>query len=627
MVDYTRVPGGQDNIYTANMPSNETLMGKGSPNEKSIFSTAQVPPLPAIQRGRFARVLDFANRFWLTELVACVVSWIALICMAVLLSFLNGKSASGYLGKWATPVLGFLGTIVRTSLMMPVAGALGQLKWDMFRGKKSSALDTMESFNDATRGPSGALKLAWRLKFKRFAVLGALVSVLSLSNDALVQRSLETVSQTSTIPPSQSQGVPPAVVYRTNNYDSITLFNTGKVLPASTLQTQFFYAISSQTKGDLGLFNQELWQCTTGNCTYPTYQTLTTDYQCIDLSSKLPNPLPTIVKHPSDSTVVLNTNGGIITSQSIFTDPDQTLYSAPLGKLITRWLVLARNFGSGSDNAVVATECSIYWAVSTYQNSSVTLGAFSETRTNPITKYTTITNTKTKTAASYNITADPCYSQDGKTIASSDSSCTYSIDANAHEALQNYFNLAYISFNGNASIISGSLSDAGDATFGYDSAFLLSLLPDLNGSNRGQTVASLANIAGRGAALLNTKIRVAPQFAADGTATHGLVNGKAMLMLAVYKAVPYALVGPGVLVLLSTIFFLATAFFSRNQQKWKNSQMALFFHGLTPEDIARVSHISSFGDMKDAAKQIDVKIVDTAYGEKLMSKELIARDS
>lgn len=96
-------------------------------------------------------------------------------------------------------------TIARSALLMPIAACISQLKWSYF--ESSRTLNQMQVFDDASRGPRGALLMLWKTRTTiSLAWLGALVTLLLLAFDPFTQRvvSVETrdtvmVNETSTL--------------------------------------------------------------------------------------------------------------------------------------------------------------------------------------------------------------------------------------------------------------------------------------------------------------------------------------------------------------------------------------------------------------------------------------------
>jgi hypothetical protein len=118
-------------------------------------------PRPTKKMGFSDRLAEFNHRFWIFEGCACFISWIALLIVVGGFFELNNRPYK----NWPSSVLTFLVTVMKAALMIPVVGSIGQLKWHHFRGKNASGLKVLETYSDAARGSTGALKLLKLLKF------------------------------------------------------------------------------------------------------------------------------------------------------------------------------------------------------------------------------------------------------------------------------------------------------------------------------------------------------------------------------------------------------------------------------------------------------------------------------
>lgn len=79
-------------------------------------------------------------------------------------------------------------TAAKSTALLILASCVGQSKWLHFQ-QRPSRLQDLDTFDEASRGPSGALKLLWRLR-ARFgsAVVAALVTVVALGVDSFAQQ-------------------------------------------------------------------------------------------------------------------------------------------------------------------------------------------------------------------------------------------------------------------------------------------------------------------------------------------------------------------------------------------------------------------------------------------------------
>jgi len=60
-------------------------------------------------------------------------------------------------------ILALLTTVAKAGLMIPIGAAIGQLKWIWFAEKERPLAD-FQTFDEASRGPIGGLKLIGRLR-------------------------------------------------------------------------------------------------------------------------------------------------------------------------------------------------------------------------------------------------------------------------------------------------------------------------------------------------------------------------------------------------------------------------------------------------------------------------------
>lgn len=140
-----------------------------SPPEDDLLTSAT--PQTATKRGIF-RLRSLAHKFWLLEAFASVLSLALFAAIIGVLAWYDkseyGSPSNGQqnLSKRPTifPVLAILSVIMRATMLLPVATAIGQLKWGWFRTGRR--LLDMERFDEAAHGVLGSMKLMWTLKFK-----------------------------------------------------------------------------------------------------------------------------------------------------------------------------------------------------------------------------------------------------------------------------------------------------------------------------------------------------------------------------------------------------------------------------------------------------------------------------
>jgi hypothetical protein len=138
---------------------------------------------------------------WKFELLSMVVSVGALLAIVAVLFAFDGKPTS----RWkaiAQPntVVSALSTLAKSSMLMVVGQALGQLKWQHFESRPRRLIE-FEIFENASRGPWGALDLLYHLHWRAIAgSTGAVITVLAVAMDPFAQQVIQFDSRPVTAP-------------------------------------------------------------------------------------------------------------------------------------------------------------------------------------------------------------------------------------------------------------------------------------------------------------------------------------------------------------------------------------------------------------------------------------------
>ena len=144
-------------------------------------------------RGTFANM----NGWW-WEISSTVLSFVCMVLLLVLLL----KSNNRPLESWKLPIqpsslIAVFTTIAKTSMMVPVASCLSQLKWRHFM-HRSDRLHSLQVFDDASRGPWGSTMLLLALRRRAILAWGlAIVTVVALGIDPSAQQILDFPARTS----------------------------------------------------------------------------------------------------------------------------------------------------------------------------------------------------------------------------------------------------------------------------------------------------------------------------------------------------------------------------------------------------------------------------------------------
>lgn len=117
---------------------------------------------------------------WSPEAAWCFLTICVFISLVVVLAHHDGKRIPEWpLGLTINTVVALLATMCRFMTFIPVAEGISQLKWNWFTAK-TRPLKDLYSFDQASRGPWGAIVLITRLR-GRFISLGTMASFVMIS--------------------------------------------------------------------------------------------------------------------------------------------------------------------------------------------------------------------------------------------------------------------------------------------------------------------------------------------------------------------------------------------------------------------------------------------------------------
>lgn len=129
-----------------------------SSNFSDAINNITAEPRP---RNWFTKLSDLVISWWLWELSSWLLSALCVFSIACILGYYDGHVIpdSWPLGITLNAYISVLSGIVKFTLAVPTDQALGQLKWQYFAEGPAKPLIDFERFDDASRGPWGALAL------------------------------------------------------------------------------------------------------------------------------------------------------------------------------------------------------------------------------------------------------------------------------------------------------------------------------------------------------------------------------------------------------------------------------------------------------------------------------------
>lgn len=163
--NYPNNGGDQIHISSSSLPSlsrtdNNHQFDQGDAN---LNPTCETKPLPVAA----ARSINssFLRSWWL-EIGSIVISIFNFLATIAILAWSNNKPLSIWSAHLSiNTVVSILTTASRTTLAFAIATGLSQQKWN-FTNRKSVKVEIFESFDQASRGPGGALLFILKLGFR-----------------------------------------------------------------------------------------------------------------------------------------------------------------------------------------------------------------------------------------------------------------------------------------------------------------------------------------------------------------------------------------------------------------------------------------------------------------------------
>jgi hypothetical protein len=229
---------------------------------------------------------------WLLEIVSWLISAVCMGAIIAVLVVLKDKPSSKWpfdsIGLTLNAFVSVLSRIAGAALLLPVAEALGQLKWSWFIRGDSKKMWDFEMFDNASRGPWGAFLLLIHTKGKTIAALGALVTIFALALDPFFQQVVSFPTRWTLLETNSS-------IARVVRYEPVYHSDYENGIEMAMLDTDiqnvadlFFVANGTQavpfgngTRAEVPL------SCPSSNCTWPSYETLGMCSQCADAPNLL----------------------------------------------------------------------------------------------------------------------------------------------------------------------------------------------------------------------------------------------------------------------------------------------------------------------------------------------------
>jgi hypothetical protein len=323
-------------------------------------------------------------RTWAQETIAIVLAIGLIAAIASVLAVHNGKPVPDWGANLnLNALLALLSTFLRALLVIIVAQVISQRKWDWYGVDRTRSLADLQKFDAGSRGAFGALLLLPTVLFKDFVTFAA-ATVLLVS--FLVGPFVQQASRTTvcSFPSLDGNASVPFAHWVPGNGG----FHLPAGNPYGAAAPDISVAILSSVISPDGVENKIGTSCATGNCTFSDlagtrslskasdegnltgYTTVGVCNVCTDVTS-----LVTIQKNKTTTYIVnrlpngFNTTSGTWNAATLKPSPNLNWMGNLLtddGRAKSRWAYVNATFLSYWNNKTVASVCSLYPCVRTY---------------------------------------------------------------------------------------------------------------------------------------------------------------------------------------------------------------------------------------------------------------------
>lgn len=200
---------------------------------------------------------------WFFEIFMTIFSIACFIGICVILIIYDQKSLPKFsYGFSMNAIVSVLATSCKSSLIFAIGEAIGQLKWVWFNGKPKKLLD-IQTFDSASRGPLGSITILFQKTRRSIVSFGAAVMILLVAFDPFIQQIIN---------------YPTRLTAMQNN----TSFAIAKKLDYFITEIEYPALIST------GIWSDDITpsppKCSSGNCTWPNFQSVGICSQCSDIT-------------------------------------------------------------------------------------------------------------------------------------------------------------------------------------------------------------------------------------------------------------------------------------------------------------------------------------------------------
>ena len=124
---------------------------------------------PATKDSRYTRATSLWSRlktdWWIKEISAMLISILSLLCIVVILRIHEGRRLPDWpFSITINSLVSIFSTIMGMTILVPLEQCISQAKWHWFQ--EYHPLADMDMYDQGSRGPWGALRMLWGIRWK-----------------------------------------------------------------------------------------------------------------------------------------------------------------------------------------------------------------------------------------------------------------------------------------------------------------------------------------------------------------------------------------------------------------------------------------------------------------------------
>lgn len=505
-------------------------------------------------------------------------------------------------------LIALLAAVALATMSVSLQNGISQLKWIRFKESRAPLAD-METFDEASRGTWGALKLLATARGGFLGSFGAIIAIVSLALGPFAQQII-TYQMRAVMDESPGS----ATIARAQNY-------TG-ALPGNTSSTGYVPILPLKSAVYNGLFAENgrpnaalKFECQTGNCTWPSFDTVGVCHECVDLTPYMTRYCAgsegdgsnnndcgwTVPQGPS----YLNSSSDVFSMTPLIPSANGDMPHSTIMKLV--FLGTEAKDGEAGELKPWAQQCSLSVCLQTL-DAAVANGVLSENVTNSVVNQTVVDMTKGDTSQDY---AAYVTGGDGE---------TYNVGMEALLSMRGWFSSLFSAgravrttsdtertITDNSVVVNLTVGISSGVTF-FDSdivtAFYWNYYEYQDADGVDMLVSDMA-----------TSMTVAFRSFMGAVP----VSGRAISMES-FVHVRWGFAVLPIVVVVATVLFLMAAIYrtrQSNTKALKSSALAMLFHGLDEDIRSQFGSVRNLHDKKRQARVVKVQL-DESDGKSLL---------